>query len=51
VKGVGSPATVALKEGGYTSFVNRNRDGWVSAHKENVLSLKCGKIQETFVMI
>ena len=51
VKGVGSPATDALKQGGYTSFVNRNRDGWVSAHKENVLTFKCGKIRETFVMI
>jgi hypothetical protein len=51
VKGVGSPATTALKERGYCSFVNRNASGWVSAHKENVLTFKCGKIEETFVMI
>lgn len=48
VKGVGSPATDALKESGYASFVNRNRNGWVCAQKENVVTFKCGKIQHSW---
>ena len=51
VKGVDSPATAALKSAGYCSFVNRNSSGWVCAHKENLLTFKCGKIEETFTMI
>ncbi len=34
------------REAGYVPFVNRNRDAWVSAHKNAVVTFKCGKLEE-----
>lgn len=48
VKGTGSPATDALKEAGYVSMVDRNKQSWVSAHETAVAHFKCGEIEKTF---
>jgi hypothetical protein len=48
IKGTGSPATDALKEKGFKSAVNRNREKWFSFQPEKVLEFKCGKIHEIF---
>jgi len=49
IKGTGSPATEALRELGYVSFVNRNKESWASAHCEAVKSFKCGTYTHTFI--
>lgn len=51
VKGVGSPATDALLAKGYMFAVNRNRKRFFSFKPENVLSIKCGKIQKEFSIV
>ena len=33
---------------GYVPFVDRNKKNWASAHKDAVLSFKCGEIEKTF---
>ena len=48
IKGTGSPATDALRQGGYMFAVDRNRNGYFSFKPENVLALKCGKIEKEF---
>lgn len=48
IKGTGSPATDALKEKGFKSAVNRNRESWFSFQPEKVVKFKCGEIEETF---
>ena len=48
VKGTGSPATDALKEQGYVSMIDRNKDSWISAHESAGIHFKCGEIEKTF---
>jgi hypothetical protein len=48
VKGTGSPATTALKQAGYVSFVNRNAEGWACAHPDRIMEFKCGGVTHTF---
>lgn len=48
IKGTGSPATDGLKQAGYKSAVNRNKESWFSFLPEKVIEFKCGKIHETF---
>lgn len=48
IKGTGSPATDALRQQGYMFAVDRNRNGYFSFKPENVLALKCGKIEKEF---
>lgn len=48
VKGTGSPATDALKEQGYVSMVDRNKESWISAHETAGIHFKCGNIEMTF---
>ena len=33
---------------GYESFVDRNRESWICAKDENLVSFKCGAIEKTF---
>jgi hypothetical protein len=33
---------------GYESFVDRNKEGWIAAHGEKVVSFKCGKLEVNF---
>jgi hypothetical protein len=33
---------------GYVPFIDRNKNNWASAHKDSVLSFKCGQIEKTF---
>ena len=33
---------------GYESFVDRNKERWICAKDENLLSFKCGAIEKTF---
>lgn len=33
---------------GYVPFIDRNKKNWASAHKDAVLSFKCGEIEKTF---
>ena len=37
-----------VREAGYESFVNRNRETWAAAKDGRVLRFKCGKIEHTF---
>jgi hypothetical protein len=48
IKGTGSPATDGLRQAGYKSAVNRNRESWFSFQPEKVIEFKCGKIHQTF---
>lgn len=48
IKGVGSPATDALRQGGYMFAVDRNRNSYFCFKPEKVLALKCGKIEKEF---
>jgi len=48
VKGMGSPATDALKAKGYKNAVNRNGESWVSFMPEKVVEFKCGAVHKTF---
>ena len=48
VRGTGSPATDALKELGYVSLIDRNKQSWVSAHETAISHFKCGEIEKTF---
>ena len=31
-----------------TPFIDRNKESWISANDERLLSFKCGKVQMTF---
>jgi hypothetical protein len=33
---------------GYESFVDRNKESWICAKDENLVSFKCGAIEKTF---
>lgn len=33
---------------GYESFVDRNKESWICAKDENLVSFKCGKLEKTF---
>lgn len=48
IKGVGGPATDALRATGYKSAVNRNEESWFSFLPEKVVTFKCGKIEKHF---
>lgn len=48
IKGTGSPATKALKDAGYVSHINRNRESWFSFKPESVRHFKCGKVEKSF---
>jgi len=48
VKGMGSPATDALKAKGYKNAVNRNGESWVSFMPEKVVEFKCGAVHKIF---
>jgi hypothetical protein len=48
IKGVGSPATNGLREAGYKSAVNRNKESWFSFQPEKVKTFKCGQIEKHF---
>jgi hypothetical protein len=51
VKGTGSPATNALRQGGYMFAVDRNRNSYFCFKPEKVLALKCGKIDKEFSIV
>lgn len=51
IKGVGSPATDALRQGGYMFAVDRNRNSYFCFKPEKVLALKCGKIDKEFSIV
>ncbi len=38
----------ALEGTDLTSFVDRNKEGWISASDERLISFKCGAIEKTF---
>jgi len=38
----------ALEGTDLTSFVDRNKEGWISASDERLVSFKCGAIEKTF---
>jgi hypothetical protein len=44
-----SPNPNPVKNAGFVSFVNRNKENWASAHKNGVLVFKCGEIKAEFV--
>lgn len=48
IKGTGSPATDALRQGGYMFAVDRNKNSYFCFKPEKVLALKCGKIDKEF---
>ena len=48
IKGTGSPATDALRQGGYMFAVDRNRNSYFCFKPEKVLLFKCGKIDKQF---
>lgn len=50
-KGTGSNANKQLKEQGYVSFVNRNRDQWVCAHTDRVIRFQCGNLVKVFPIV
>jgi hypothetical protein len=37
-----------VKGAGYESFVDRNKESWICAKDENLVSFKCGKLEKTF---
>lgn len=37
-----------LAQTSFESFVDRNKEAWIAASDERLVSFKCGKIQETF---
>lgn len=51
IKGTGSPATDALRQGGYMFAVDRNRNSYFCFKPEKVLALKCGKIDKEFSIV
>lgn len=40
--------TNMVAEAGFTSFVDRNKEGWICAKGERVKSFQCGAIKQTF---
>ena len=50
-KGTGSPATDALRQGGYMFAVDRNKNSYFCFKPEKVLALKCGKIDKEFSIV
>jgi hypothetical protein len=48
IKGTGSPATDALRQGGYMFAVDRNKNSYFYFKPEKVLLFKCGKIDKQF---
>lgn len=36
-----------VRQAGYVPFVNRNTETWVSAHKDQVVTFSCGKINKS----
>ena len=50
IRGTGSPAIRALRQAGYVSAVNRNKESWFSFQPDSVLTFKCGKIEKTFLV-
>jgi hypothetical protein len=43
-----NPNVNPVRNAGYVSFVNRNKESWASAHKDAVLVFKCGEIKAEF---
>jgi len=50
-KGTGGNSTQQLKEQGYVSFVNRNRDQWACAHTDKVIRFQCGNLVKVFPIV
>lgn len=48
VGAVNTPTIDGLREKGFKSLVNRNKESWYSFQPEKVLEFKCGAIHETF---
>lgn len=48
IRGTGSPATDGLRQAGYMSAVNRNKESWFSFQPHEVIEFKSGKIHQTF---
>jgi len=44
-----NPNPNPVKNAGYVSFVNRNKESWASAHKNGVIVFKCGKVKAEFI--
>lgn len=40
-----------VKDAGYKSFVDRNRERWSAAKDENLIAFKCGAIEKTFTPV
>jgi hypothetical protein len=45
---VSTPSIDGLREAGYKSAINRNRESWFSFQPEKVKAFKCGKTEHTF---
>ncbi len=45
---VSTPSIDGLREAGYKSAINRNRERWFSFQPEKVKAFKCGKVEHTF---
>jgi hypothetical protein len=45
---VSTPSIDGLRDAGYNSAVNRNREQWFSFQPEKVKAFKCGKVERTF---
>lgn len=39
-----------VREAGYTSMVDRNKESWIAAKGERVKRFKCGKIERIFAV-
>jgi hypothetical protein len=48
IKGTGSPATTALREAGFKSAIDRNKESWFSFQPAKVKTFKCGQIEKNF---
>ena len=43
-----APSIVALREQGYASAIDRNKESWFCAHEDRIVSFKCGDLVKTF---
>ena len=37
-----------VRDAGFESFVDRNKESWIAAHDEKVVAFKCGKLEVNF---
>jgi hypothetical protein len=46
-----NPNPNPVRNAGYISFVNRNKENWASAHKDGVLVFKCGSVRQELASV